>query len=255
MTGTVLSLIRKTLRERALHMTLLDPASLPAEEAEEVAAKAAAMGTDAIMVGGSTGVTGENLDELVKRVKRRTALPVIHFPSSAGALSQHVDAVYFLSTLNSRSPRVLVREQAHAAPLLRTLGIEAIGLGYIIVEPGMKVGLVSEADAIPRTREGADLAAGYALAAEMFGMPLVYLEAGSGAGEPVPAEMVARVRAATTVPLIVGGGIRERKQAEAILAAGADVLVTGTVAERGQFDGLREIVSAVKTVQRPVRNG
>jgi len=120
------------------------------------------------MVGGSTDVSSENLDELVLRIKAATHLPVIYFPSSAGAMSPHVDAIYFLSVLNSRDPRHIVGEQAVGAPFLRAMGIEPISMGYIIVDPGMKVGAVSAADVVPRTMNDDMRAAGLALAAAAF---------------------------------------------------------------------------------------
>lgn len=248
--GKVWRHIQARLAEGPIHMTLLDPASSTGPAGEAIAVAAAEAGTDAIMVGGSTDVSSENLDELVLHIKARTGLPVIYFPSTAGAMSPHVDAIYFLSALNSRNPRAIVREQARGAPFVKALGVEAISMGYLLVEPGMKVGMVSEADVIPRTEEGARLAAGYALAAQLFGMKLVYLEAGSGAPSPVPAPLVRAVREVLDVPLVVGGGIRGGAEADGILKAGADVIVTGTIAENRQFDRLRDVVRTVKAHRR-----
>ena len=231
-------------------MTLLDPASSTGPAGESIAMAAAECGTDAIMVGGSTDVSSENLDELVLHIKEKTRLPVIYFPSTAGAMSPHVDAIYFLSALNSRNPRSIIGEQARGAPFVKALGVEAISMGYILVEPGMKVGAVSEADLIPRTEEGARRAAGLALAAQYFGMRLVYLESGSGAPTPAPPFLVRTVKDALDVPLVVGGGIRSGEQTESILKAGADVIVTGTIAENRQFDRLQEVCRTVRKHRR-----
>jgi len=229
-----------------VHLTLLDPASQPTERGAEIAVKAKEFGTDGFMVGGSTGVTSENLDALVRAIQEATGLPVVHFPNQAKALSPNVDAIWFMSTLNSRNPRFITREQMLGAPILAAAGIEAIGMGYLIVEPGMTVGKVSEADLIPRTEEGARMAAAYALAAQFFGMKVVYLEGGSGAHEHVPASIVAAVKRAVEIPVMVGGGIREAAHARSVLAGGADIVVTGTVAEKGGFEALRAIVAEVK---------
>jgi len=237
--------IQRLLRDGPIHMTLLDPASSPGRQGEEIATIAAQKGTHAIMVGGSTDVSSENLDTLVQHIKEKTHLPVIYFPSTAGAMSPHVDAIYFLSVLNSRDPRFLVGEQAVGAPLIRAIGMEAIPMGYVLVEPGMKVGAVSQADLISRSKEGAERAAGYALAAQYFGMKLVYLECGSGSPSPCPVDIVAAVREAIDIPLVVGGGIRSADEARAILEAGADVIVTGTIAENRHFDRLGAVISAV----------
>lgn len=237
--------IQQGLAGGPLHMTLLDPASVGDDDGAAVAREAARLGTHAFMVGGSTDVTGENLDRLVTTIQESCKLPVIYFPSTAGAFSPRVDAVYFLSVMNSRDVFFVVGEQARGAPLLRDLDIEAVGMGYVIVAPGMTVGKVSNADVVARDGGGIDRAVGYALAAEAFGMKLVYLEAGSGAPEPVPPDMVRAVKQRLSIPLVVGGGIRSGAQATRILDAGADILVTGTIAEKREFTRLAEIVAAV----------
>jgi phosphoglycerol geranylgeranyltransferase len=182
----------------------------------------------------------------VQGLKSQAGLPVIHFPSHAGAISRHVDAIWFMSMLNSRNPRFITREQMLGAPVLKALGIEPLSMGYVIVEPGMTVGRVSDAEVLPRTKEGAEKAAAYALAAEFFGMRFCYLEAGSGAGEHVPAGHVQAAKEATTIPLLAGGGIRSGQAAKALLDAGADILVTGTIAEKRGYDALRAIVGEVR---------
>ncbi len=239
--------IQALLKGGPIHMTLLDPASSPGPAGEDIAVAAMERGTHAIMVGGSTDVSSENLDELVLHIKDKTHLPVIYFPSSSGAMSPHVDAIYFLSTLNSRHPRFIVGEQAMGAPFVRALGVEAIPMGYMIVEPGMKVGLVSQADLIPRTRDGAERAAGFALAAQYFGMKLVYLESGSGSPSPCPPHLIRTVKDVLDIPLVVGGGIRTGEEAAAVLDAGADILVTGTIAENRHFERLGDVIKAVHT--------
>jgi len=170
---------------------------------------------------------------------------VIYFPSGANAMSQRCDAIFFMSMLNSRSVRMVMREQVAGAPFVKKLGIEPVSMGYIIVAPGMKVGEVGEADVIPR--EDSDLAASYALTAEYMGMSVVYLEAGSGAPLPVPEDMIRKVRETISVPLIVGGGIRTAESAAKARNAGASVVVTGTAVESSDFrTRLESIIDAVK---------
>ncbi len=234
----------ETLGEHKLHMTLFDPAKQPPEHAAEVAETAQGMGTDAIMVGGSTGVTQENLDETVDRIKGRCSLPVIYFPSGANAIAQRCDAIYFMSMLNSKNVKNITGEHWRGAPVIRKLGLETLSMGYVIVEPGMKVGEVGEADLV--RRDDLERAVGYALAAEMLGMRLVYLEAGSGASEPVPADMIRAVKGFLGVPLIVGGGITSPEKAGTVASAGADIIVTGTLVERGDFDSrLKGVIDAI----------
>ncbi len=243
---TVWSTIQEKLDDGPLHFTLLDPATSPGEDGAGIAARVEEFGTDAILVGGSTGVTSQNLDALVRGIQSTTDLPVVHFPGSAGAISPSVDAILFMSTLNSRNVRYVVGEQLEGAPVVRELGIEPIGMGYVIVDPGMTVGEVSEANLVPRDGEGARQAASYALVAEYFGMELLYLEAGSGAPAPVPPELVRAAREASSIPLVVGGGIRSGEDAGRLVKAGADVVVTGTIAENGDYEVLEDVVHTVK---------
>jgi len=227
-----------------MHMTLLDPAKQPTAVAGDIASVAEAAGSDAIMVGGSTGVTQENLDATVDSIKAKSKLPVIFFPSGANAIAKRCDAIYFMSMLNSRNPRLITGEQARGAPVIKRLGLETISMGYIVVEPGMKVGEVGDADVVRRDDNGR--AVGYALAAEYLGMALVYLEAGSGAPSPVPSDMIRAVRRELSVPLVVGGGITTPERAGEVALSGADIVVTGTLVENGDFEEpLRAVVNAV----------
>ncbi len=244
--GAVLDRILKALEGSPLHMTLLDPAKQTPKEAGKIAAAVGKAGSDALMIGGSTGVNERNLDQTVIAVKESTGIPVILFPSGAGSLSRHADAVYFMSMLNSQDARFLIGEQVKGAQVVKKLGLEPISMGYIIVEPGMEVGRVGRAQCIRRD----DLAGavGYALAGEYLGMRLIYLEAGSGSPTPVPPKMIRCVKDQLGVPLIAGGGIRTPAHARAAVEAGADIVVTGTMVEETSDVGVKvhELIDAVK---------
>ena len=233
------------MKEGTIHLALLDPDKQDGQEAGFIAKKMKEAGADAIMIGGSTGVTSENLSETAIAIKETSGLPTIHFPGGPGALSKDVDSIFFMSMVNSRDPYWVIRAQASASVYIKKLGIEIISLGYIIVEPGMKVGEVGKADAIKHNE--IDRAVGYALACEMLGMDFVYLEAGSGADEPVPPEMITAVKRSLSIPLIVGGGIRTPEAAKAARLAGADAIVTGTFIEIcSDCEMLRLVVDASK---------
>ncbi|MDR1404219.1 MAG: geranylgeranylglyceryl/heptaprenylglyceryl phosphate synthase [Candidatus Methanoplasma sp.] len=233
------------MKERTVHLALLDPDKQDSREAGAIAKKVKEAGADAIMIGGSTGVTSENLSNTARCIKEASGLPTIHFPGGPSALSEDVDSIFFMSMVNSMDPFWIMNAQAGAARHIKKLGIETISLGYIIVEPGMKVGEVGKADAV--RRDDTDRAVGYALACEMLGMDFVYLEAGSGADVPVPSEMISAVKKSISIPLIVGGGIRTPEAAEAARLAGADAIVTGTFVERCLDDTmLRSVVNASK---------
>ncbi len=233
------------LKTGTLHMTLIDPASQDPSEAGKIAKDACALGTDAIMIGGSTGVTQDNLDKTALEIKHNSNVPSIYFPSGASAMSANCDAIYFMSMVNSRSLDWVIREQVAGAPAVKKLGLEPLSMAYIIVEPGMKVGEVGQADVIPR--DNPKLAASYALAGELLGMRSVYLEAGSGAPAHVPSDMISYVKKSISVPLIVGGGIRDATAAREVRDAGADVIVTGTIVEEnGYLSRLESIINAIK---------
>jgi phosphoglycerol geranylgeranyltransferase len=228
-----------------LHMTLFDPEKISPPRAGELAEIADRAGTCAIMVGGSTG-SSEKVDETVKGIKRKVNLPVILFPSSASSLSRYVDAVYFMSLLNSKSMRYVVGEQLKGISYIKRYGIEPIPMGYIVVEPGEKVGEVGRVKLIPRNKAGK--AVNYGLLAQYMGMKLVYLEAGSGASKPIPVGMIRKVKKSINIPLVIGGGIRSPRIAQEVVKAGADIIVTGTLIEReSEIEViLREIIEAIK---------
>ncbi|MEM0497904.1 MAG: geranylgeranylglyceryl/heptaprenylglyceryl phosphate synthase [Methanothrix sp.] len=228
------------------HLTLIDPASQDPERAAQMARSAADAGTTAVMVGGSVGATGSVLDSTVRAIKRSVDLPVILFPSSAAGLCDTADAVFFMSLLNSRSTNYLIENQALGAPIVSRYRLEAIPMGYIVVEPGGTVGWVGDAKLVPRRKP--EIAAAYALAGRYLGMRLIYLEAGSGADSPVPANMVSAVRDAIgDAILVVGGGIRDAESASKLVAAGADLIVTGTGVEQSGdvFEFVRSIITAI----------
>jgi phosphoglycerol geranylgeranyltransferase len=227
-----------------VHFTLIDPDKSPGGRAARVARGAVELGSHVILLGGSTGISREVMGAAAKAVKAAVDVPVVIFPEGPGSLAPEADAVLFMSLLNSRNLDLVVRLHARAAPVVRSMGLEPIPMGYLVVAPGMRVGEVGQVDAVPRD----DLAAasGYALAAQYLGMRYVYLEAGSGAPSPVPAPMVKAVRSSLSIPVIVGGGIRSGGDAGPLLEAGADILVTGTITEEEGFgEGFRSILAEV----------
>lgn len=247
--GRVEELLRRTVAARgAGHLTLIDPDSQSPKVAAEMAKAATIGGTDAIMVGGSVGAAGAVLHETVERIKEKTDLPVILFPSSAAGLCENADAVFFMSLLNSRSTSYIVENQVLGAPLVMRYDLEPLPMAYIIIEPGGTVGWVGDARLIPRKKP--ELAVAYSLAAKFMGMRLVYLEAGSGAESPIPAQMAAGVKRAlgSDVLLIVGGGIRSGGAAAEMVAAGADLIVTGTAVERSS-----DVTAFVSDLTRSIR--
>lgn len=236
--------IKNRLRKEKLHFTLIDPDSGTAKDTKKLSLLKE-INTDAILIGGSTQVRGEELDNIIKSIKKITTVPIIIFPGGVGGISRYADAIFFMSLLNSRNPYFITKAQALGAFQVKSSGLETLPMGYLIVSPGETAGFIGEADLLPRNKP--KIAAAYALAAQYMGMKFVYLEAGSGASEPVPLEMIKYVKKAVDIPVIVGGGIKEKEKAEEISRI-ADILVTGTIAEEN-FDKLKEIVNAVKGIR------
>ena len=239
--------IKEGISERgAIHMTLLDPQKIGADRSAEIASEAEKGGTFAIMVGGSTLASKNDLDAGVKKIKSLVDVPVILFPNDIAGVSKYADAIWFMSLLNSRLTYYVIDAQAMSAYTVKNYGLEPIPLGYIIVGPGGTVGYIGQARGIPYDRP--ELATAYALASQMLGTRFIYLEAGSGAKAPVPPEMIGLVKSQLEVPLIVGGGIRDGASARAAVEAGADIVVTGNlVEETGRVrENINEIVSHIE---------
>ncbi len=241
-------LLDKIRKDGAIHLTLLDPENFTPQTALNISEEAEAAGTAAIMIGGSTAVSSLELDEVVKKVSENLSIPVILFPGNVSGISPHADAVWFMSLLNSRDPYFITGAQALGAALVKRYGLEPIPMGYIIVDGGGTAGLIGQANPIPYDKP--DIAALYSLAAQYLGMHFVYLEAGSGAKEPAPPEMISKVRAVIDIPLIVGGGIKTGIDASKLVKAGADAIVTGTAVEEARGKAGEKIGELVQSIRR-----
>jgi len=228
-------------KKKKLHFALLDPDKQSPEAAGEIAEIVTAAGSSAIMVGGSTLLSPQQVDDTVRAIKSHTELPVILFPSGAKFLSRYADAVFFMSLLNSRNLDYVIREHVKGGIFVKRIGLEPISMGYVIVEPGMTAGRIGEADLIKRN--DLDTAVGYALATEFLGMRFFYLEAGSGAPTPIPNEMIQAVKKHVSIPLLVGGGIRDPQTAQEKTRAGADIIITGTALEKEK--NLKKTITAI----------
>ncbi len=243
---TIAKDITQLCKKKKLHFSLLDPDKQEPKEAGEIAKIVEDAGSSAIMVGGSTLISQKQVDETVKAIKKSSKLPVILFPSGAKFLSRYADAVFFMSLLNSRNLDFVIREHVKGASFVKLSGIEPISMGYVIVEPGMTAGRMGEVDLIKKN--DFNTAIGYALAAQYLGMSFFYLEAGSGAPNPVSNEMISAVKKNIDMPLIVGGGIKNASTAKEKVKAGANVIVTGTTLEEGKDikKVLNEIIKSIE---------
>ena len=245
--GRVEEYIKSRIKEDgAIHFTLIDPDNVELKAVSKIAAEAERGGTAVILLGGSTISSAHQVDSVIKEIKGTVEIPIVLFPGNTSGLSGLADAVLFMSLLNSSNPYFLIDAQALGAPLVRKYKLEPISLGYIILGSGGTAGFVGYARSIPF--EKAKLAASYALAAQYLGMRFIYLEAGSGAEKPIPPQTISTVRKAVELPIIVGGGIRNGRDAARAVKAGADIIVTGTVVEKtSRVRGkIQELVGSIR---------
>jgi len=237
---------QKISEKGCIHIALIDPDKCDPAQAPNIATEAKKVGTDAFMVGGSTSLGGEFVDNLIRGLKRGSDLPTILFPGSLFGISKFADAVWFMSVLNSTNPYYITGAQAIGSRMVKAYNVEAIPLGYIIISPGGTAGFISQVNAVPYDKPEA--AAIYALAAQYMGMRFVYLERGSGVDLPITPTMVKIVKKLVNESkIVVGGGIRTKEQAREIAQAGADAIDTGTVIEEKGIGGsLREINTGIE---------
>jgi len=244
--GKVYEMIRSGVdKGLKLHFTLVDPEKIEnLKEFSNALRKVVDAGTDAILVGGSLQVYVDDVERIVKLVEEFN-VPSILFPGNPMGLARNADAILFISLLNSDDPYYIVGAHVTAAPLIKRIGLEVLPTGYIVVgNANTSVSVIGKARPLPYDKPGIGVA--YALAAKFLGMKFVYLEAGSGAPQPVPPYFVEKVKKAIDdTILIVGGGIRDYSKALEIVNAGADIIVTGTVVEE-KIDDAIKIISAIK---------
>jgi len=227
------------------YFVLIDPDKWQPDELVKLAVQASEDGADAILVGGSL-VLSASFDELVKKIKYQIEVPLIIFPGSQTQVSKYADAIFFLSLISGRNPTYLIGEQVRAAPAIKAHRIEAISVGYMLIESGSTTSAEVMSNTQPIPRDKPDIAKATAMAAEFMGMKLVYLEAGSGAQRSVSNELISGVKKYVSIPLIVGGGIRTPEEARQKVAAGASFVVTGNVLEKKGNNGLiKEFAEAV----------
>jgi len=227
--------IRKQILEaksngQKLLAVLLDPDKIVLENLNHLIEKINLSPATHIFVGGSI-VQNNILEELTTALKQKTILPVILFPGDPSQISPKADGILFLSLLSGRNPDYLIEYQVQAAPILKKTNLEVISTGYILIESGNETAVARVSKTKPLSRENLDLVLATAQAGEMLGNQLIYLEAGSGAKQPVPAEMIELVSQNIEIPVIVGGGIVDLHGIQKAYQAGADLVVIGTAFE------------------------
>ncbi|MGD8779604.1 MAG: geranylgeranylglyceryl/heptaprenylglyceryl phosphate synthase [Ignavibacteria bacterium] len=227
------------------YLILIDPDNVKNEKLPEFLNYCENAGVDGLLTGGSLMLHGD-LREIISKVKEHSNLPVIIFPGSVSQVTPNADAILFISLISGRNAELLIGKHILAAPFLKKYNLEAISTGYMLIESGSSTTAeyISGSNPIPRNKP--EIAAATALAAEYLGMKMVYLEAGSGARENVPNEMVKLVSSQISIPLIVGGGIRSAQSAREKVENGANIIVTGNYFEdENNWTKIKEFADAV----------
>ncbi|MFC1556234.1 geranylgeranylglyceryl/heptaprenylglyceryl phosphate synthase [candidate division KSB1 bacterium] len=223
--------LKDTIGEKnAAFCVLIDPDKAAPENLNGFLEKSKSLGVDALLVGSSI-LINDSFDQTVKNIQDRSDIPVILFPGSSNQVSSHADAILFMSLISGRNPYLLFGDHVIAAPSIKNCGIEPIATGYILIESGSVSATEFMSNTRPIPRNKPEIVFAHALAASYLGMNTLYLEAGSGANDTVPDEMISLVKNEVPVTLIVGGGIKKPETAAEKVRAGADIVVIGTVLE------------------------
>lgn len=186
---------------------------------------------DYFFIGGSL-ITTANLSEVIKHIKKNVNLPVVLFPGNSMQIEPSADAILFLSLISGRNPELLIGQHVMAAPILKNTRLEIIPTGYMLINSGRITSVAYISNTIPIPEDKYSLAACTAMAGEMLGLQCIYLDAGSGAEREISPKMIASVRRAINLPLIIGGGINSPIKAMNALEAGADMIVIGNALEK-----------------------
>ncbi|MBA6151635.1 geranylgeranylglyceryl/heptaprenylglyceryl phosphate synthase [Gelidibacter maritimus] len=222
-----------SLKEKLLAV-LIDPDKMKLEVVPKFVPQLNGSLVTHIFVGGSTVETGQT-DLLIRELKRWTHLPILIFPGDVSQLSSKADGLLFLSLVSGRNPDYLIGKQVEAVSVLRTMELEIIPTGYLLIENGKETAVERVTNTQPLNRQNIQAIVDTAKAAELLGMQCIYLEAGSGAIDPINSEIIQAVRNDVGIPLIVGGGIRSKKQLDAAYDSGADLMVIGTAFEENEL--------------------
>ena len=218
---------------KRLLAVLIDPDKMEIADLPAFLSKLNASSITYIFVGGST-VKDHVTEVLVQELKKHTSMKIVLFPGDISQIAPSADALLFLSLISGRNPEYLIGKHVKSVPNIKASNLEVISTGYVLIENGKESAVERVTQTTPISREDIDLICDTAKAGELLGMKLMYLEAGSGAKDSVPYEVVRRVKKDLSIPLIVGGGIRDQQQIDKLFESGADLIVIGTAIENDE---------------------
>ena len=222
---------------------LIDPDKVNEKNLDELSQLAIDAHVDYFFLGGSL-VISNNLDECVLSLKAKCNIPVVLFPGSPSQISKHADALLYLSLISGRNPELLIGQHVISAAAVKQSKLETISTGYMVIDGGAPTTVSYISNANPLPSDKSEIAMCTAMAGEMLGMKLIYMDAGSGAKKPITESMIQKVSSCVDVPLIVGGGITTAEKAYLNCKAGADLIVVGNAIEKNP-NLIKEISSAI----------
>ncbi len=220
-------ILERKKKGKKLFAVLIDPDKF----SPQVVLEANKAKADLLFIGGSKLKKG-NFERCMTAIEKKTNIPLVIFPGNKEQVSKKADALLLLSLISGRNPDYLIGEHVQAARQLKKSGLEIIPTGYLLIGGGSKIATQKVTGTSPIKSNNIELTVSTAIAGEMLGMKLIYLEAGSGAGTPLNPSIVNRVRKNTSVPLIAGGGIDSAEKARKLCRAGADIIVVGNAIEK-----------------------
>jgi len=229
---------------------LIDPDDLNDQELQAALNNAIENKVDFIFVGGSL-VTTDRMSHIIGHIKSFTNIPCVIFPGNVIQVDGNADAILFLSLISGRNPELLIGQHVIAAPILKRTNVEVISTGYMLVNSGKATSASYISHSMPIPNDKPSIAASTALAGEMLGMKMIYMDAGSGADSPVSTKVIRAVRKNIDCPLIVGGGINQISKAREALQAGADIIVVGNGAQKN-LSFLTEVSELIHLINEPL---
>jgi phosphoglycerol geranylgeranyltransferase len=236
---------RKRSRRKSFAL-LIDPDKVDAAKTDSLIQLAVKARVDYLLVGGSL-VVSDHLDQVVLQIKTQCEIPVILFPGTPSQVSTHADALLYLSLISGRNPELLIGQHVISAPAVRKSGLEIMSTGYMVIDGGAPTTVSYISNALPIPSDKNEIALCTAMAGEMLGMKLIYMDAGSGARRPISSEMIECVSASIEIPLIIGGGIQNPEKVYLNARAGADLIVVGNAIEK-DASLLAEMAAALHSV-------
>ncbi len=240
------SLVQKKAQGKKSFAVLIDPDKVNDANMEHLIRLATDAHVDYFLVGGSL-VISSYLDECIQYIKKSCSIPVVLFPGSPSQVSSYADGLLYLSLISGRNPELLIGQHVVSAPIVRKSGLEVMSTGYMVIDGGAPTTVSYISNATPLPSDKNEIAMCTAMAGEMLGMKLIYMDAGSGARRAIAETMIEKVASCIEVPLIIGGGITQPEKAYLNCKAGADVIVVGNAIEKDPML-IKEIASAVHSV-------